>query len=90
MNNLRQLSAWPFTSSDLAKIKGALDSILEEAAIESDTKPGQRVARSLLSAYASGVTDSQDLVTYGRVVAKAETLRWDKTSDIEAAGTSLY
>lgn len=88
MENLRQLSAWPLTSADLTKVKAVLDTILTDAQIDGTTKPGQRIARSILSAYASGVTDQQDLLTYGRVIAKAETLRPDAV-DFEAARSVL-
>ncbi|PWE52096.1 hypothetical protein DEM27_32820 [Metarhizobium album] len=88
MENLRQLSAWPLTSADLSKVENVLDAVLADAQIEGDTKPGQRIARSILSAYALGVTDSHDLLTYGRVIAKAETHRPDSV-DFEAARSVL-
>ena len=88
MENLRQLSAWPLTGADLVKVKSVLDVTLEEAGIDSGTQPAQRIARSILSAYASGVTDLQELRTYGRVVAKSE-MRRPGAVDFEAPGSIL-
>ncbi|PWE52418.1 hypothetical protein DEM27_31215 [Metarhizobium album] len=89
MENLRQLSAWPLTNSDLNKVKAVLDSLLAESSIKADTVSSLRIARSILSAYASGVTDSEDLLVYGRVIAKGEVLRADH-GDLKAASENRH
>ena len=89
MENLRQLSAWPLTSADLNKVKAVLDSLLAEYGIKADTVSSLRIARSILSAYASGVTDSEDLLVYGRVIAKGEMLRADH-GELEAVSGNRH
>lgn len=69
---MRDQSTWPVSSSDLVKLKSVLDSLLAESGLKNSAVSSLQLARSILSAHNSGMTDTQELMIHGRALVKAQ------------------